>query len=451
MTMIFKKAIPRRTFLRGVGATLALPLLDGMTPAFAGIGDSASTAPVRTAFFYGPNGRIMSHWTPKAEGAAFEMSPTLEPLTPFRDQLLVLSGLDIRAADPVGNEPGGVHARPCAAFLTGIHPRPNGSMGISVDQYMAREYGKQTQLGSLEISLEGPDQMGAADGAYSDSYLKTISWRSPTTPLPMENNPRRLFERLLGQNDSTDPAVRRRMAQRSGSILDFVSAEAARLSIGIGPADRAKLAEYLDAVRDIERRIQRAEEQSSREMVSMERPAGIPPTVEAHAKLLLDLMTLAFQADLTRVITFMWGREQGEGDYREIGVADGHHASSHHAGQAYMIENCIKIDAFHSRLFAYFLDRLRSTRDGGGSLLDHSIIAYGNGMSDGMGHVHHDIPMLLVGGAMGGTSKGRHVRHQNVPLSNLHLGILDRIGMPVEGFLDEKYSDATGKLDVLSL
>ena len=448
MTMIFKRSIPRRTFLRGVGATLALPLLDGMTPAFA---SAAGKPKLRTAFFYGPNGRIMSHWTPKTEGAGFAMSPTLEPLAPFRDQMLVLSGLDIKAADPIGNEPGGVHARPCAAYLTGLHPKPNASMGVSVDQYIAREYAKETQLGSLELSLEGPDQVGGADGAYSDSYLKTISWRSPTTPLPMENNPRRIFERLLGQNESTDPAVRRRMAQKSRSLLDFVSDEAARLSTGIGAADRTKLAEYLDAVRDIERRIQRAEEQSDREMLTMERPAGVPPTVEEHGKLLFDLITLAFQADLTRVITFMWGREQGEGDYREIGVLDGHHASSHHANQPGQIENCIKIDAFHSRLFAYFLERLRSTRDGEGSLLDHSVIVYGNGISDGMGHVHHDIPMLLVGGGTGGIKKNRHVRYDGLPLSNLHLNVLDMIGLPVEGFLEPKYSDATGRLDLLSL
>ncbi len=450
MKMIFKKAIPRRKFLRGLGTTIALPLLDGMIPAFAAGSDQATKA-VRTAFLYGPNGRIMDLWTPKTTGAAFEMTPTLAPLAPFRDQMLVLSGLDVKAADAWEGEGGGVHARPCAAYLTGMHPKPNQSMGISVDQYIARETGKHTQLGSLEISLESSDRLGAADGAYSDAYSKTISWRGPETPLPMEHNPRKVFERLLGDNDSTDPAVRRRLAQKNSSILDFVSQEVARLSAQIGPGDRTKLAEYLDAVRDIERRIQLAEEQSSREMPEMERPAGKPSTVEAHAKLMFDLMALAFQADLTRVITFMWGSEQNEGDYREIGVADGHHASSHHAGQAYMIENCIKIDVFHTRLFSYFLDKLRSTPDGEGSLLDHSIVLYGSGLSDGMGHVHHDVPTLLVGGGAGKLKGGSHIRYPRLPLSNLHLKILEMHGLPVEDFLTSRYSDATGTLDLLSL
>jgi hypothetical protein len=449
MTMIFKKAIARRTFLRGVGTTLALPLLDGMIPAFAAGSDPAQA--VRILFMYGPNGRIMKNWTPTIEGSGWEMTPTLKPLAPFRDQMLVLSGLDVKAADPWEGEPGGVHARPCAAYLTGIHPKPNNTMGVSVDQYIAREFGKHTQLGSLEISMESSERVGAGDGAYSDSYSKTISWRGPETPLPMEHNPRKVFERLLGENQSTDPAMRRRMAQKNRSILDFVTGEVARLSAQIGPSDRAKLNEYLDAVRDIERRIQLSEEQASREMPEMERPAGKPATVEEHAKLMFDLMALAFQADLTRVITFMWGSEQHEGDYREIGVADGHHASSHHAGQAYMIENCIKVDAFHSRLFAHLLDRLRSTPDGEGTLLDHSIIVYGSGLSDGMGHVHHDVPTLLVGGGAGKLKGGSHIRYPRLPLSNLHLSILDMVGLPVEDFLDNRYSDSTGRLDVLSI
>ncbi len=449
MTMIFKKAIARRTFLRGVGTTLALPLLDSMVPAFAAGSDPSKA--VRTLFMYGPNGRIMKNWTPATEGPGWEMTPTLEPLARYRDRMVVLSGLDVKAADPWEGEPGGVHARPCAAYLTGIHPKPNNTMGVSVDQYIAREFGKHTQLGSLGISMESSERVGAGDGAYSDSYQKTIAWRGPETPLPMEHNPRKVFERLLGENQSTNPAERRRMARKNRSILDFVSGEVARLSAELGPGDRTKLTEYLDAVRDIERRIQLSEEQASREMPEMERPAGKPATVEEHAKLMFDLMALAFQADLTRVITFMWGSEQHEGDYREIGVADGHHASSHHAGQSYMIENCIKVDAFHSRLFAHLLDRLQSIPDGEGSLLDHSMIVYGSGLSDGMGHVHHDVPTLLVGGGAGKIKGGSHIKYPRLPLSNLHLRILDMLGMPVEDFLDNRYSDATGKLDILSI
>ena len=236
MTMIFKKAIARRTFLRGVGTTLALPLLDGMVPAFAAGSDPAQA--VRTLFMYGPNGRIMKNWTPTIDGSGWEMTPTLEPLAPFRDQMQILSGLDVKAADPWEGEPGGVHARPCAAYLTGIHPKPDQAMGISVDQYIAKEFGKHTQLGSLEISMESSERVGAADGAYSDSYSKTIAWRGPETPLPMEHNPRRVFERLLGENQSTDPAMRRRIVQKNRSILDFVTGEVARLSAEIGPSDR---------------------------------------------------------------------------------------------------------------------------------------------------------------------------------------------------------------------
>lgn len=449
MTMIFKKAIARRTFLRGVGTTLALPLLDGMVPAFAAGSDPSKA--VRTLFMYGPNGRIMKNWTPTIEGTGWQMTPTLKPLASFRDQMMVLSGLDVKAADPWEGEPGGVHARPCAAYLTGIHPKPNKSMGVSVDQYIAREFGKHTQLASLEISMESSERVGGNDGAYSDSYQKTISWRSPDTPLPMEHNPRKVFERLLGETQSTDPAVRLRIARKNRSILDFVTGEVASLSATLGPGDRLKLNEYLDAVRDIERRIQLSEEQASREMPEMEKPAGKPATVEEHAKLMFDLMALAFQADLTRVITFMWGSEQHEGDYREIGVSDGHHASSHHAGQNYMIENCIKVDHFHSQLFAHLLNRLRSTPDGDGSLLDNSIVVYGSGLSDGMGHVHHDVPTLLVGGGGGKIKGGSHIRYSDLPLSNLHLSVLDMIGMPVDEFLTDRYSDATGSLDLLSI
>ncbi len=450
MTMIFKKAIPRRTFLRGIGTTIALPLLDGMVPALAAQAEVAKPV-VRMAFIYGPNGRIMDQWTPATEGAGFEITPTLEPLAPFRDQLLVLSGLDVRAADARGNERGGVHARPCAAFLTGIHPRPNKAVGISVDQLAAREFSKYTQLGSLEISLESSDVVGVSDGDYNNYYLKTIAWRSPTTPLPMENHPRKVFERLLGEQGTTDPVERSRIVGRQRSILDSVTEAATRLLAQLDPSDRGKVNDYLDSVRDIERRIELAEQQASRQLPNVERPAGIPPTYSEQARLMFDLMGLAFQGDLTRVITFMWSQEQGPGDYREIGVSEGHHASSHHGGSAKLIDNCKRIDSLHSRLFAYFLDKLKSTPDGDGSLLDHSSILYGSSLSDGMGHQHHDIPMLLVGGGGGTIKGGRHLRYQGLPMSNLLLTMLDRANVPAEGFIDSEYSDATGKLDLITM
>jgi hypothetical protein len=447
--MIFRKAIPRRTFLRGTAATLALPFLDAMTPAFAA--QSGRAPALRLSFFYGPNGRIMNKWTPATDGSAFEMTPTLAPLTPYRDQLLVVSGLNIKAADPVGNEPGGVHARPCASFLTGIHPKPGGATGISADQMAARTFGKETQLASLEVAMDSADVLGAADGGYSDAYTKTISWRTPTTPLPMENNPRAVFERLVGESASTDPAARLKQIKQKRSILDFLAQDVDRLSKEIGPSDQAKLTEYLEAVRDIERRIQLAEEQASRELPEIDRPAGVPATYSEHAKLLFDLMLVAYRGDITRVITFMLGREQGDRAYREIGIGDGHHSLSHHAGNPEAIALCAEIDALHSRLFAYFLEKMKATQDGDGSLLDHSLIVYGSGLSDGNAHLHNDVPMLVVGGAAGRLRAGKHLRYAGLPMSNLLLSVLDLAQVPIEGYLDSKYSDATGKLDLFTV
>jgi len=400
---------------------------------------------------YGPNGRIMQSWTPAQTGAGYEMSRALAPLSDFREQMLVVSGLNIKAADPIGNEPGGVHARPCACFLTGVHPRPNKAVGVSVDQLIAKEYGKYTQLGSLELSMESSDVLGKADGAYSDAYTKTISWRTATTPLPMENNPRKVFERLLGDTNTTDSAQRLRIAQDNRSVLDSLTEGVNRLSKNLGPGDRAKLTEYLDATRDIERRIQLAEEQASRQLPTIDKPAGVPDLFSKHAELLFDLQLLAFRGDLTRVSTFMWGIEQGEGDYREIGVRDGHHASSHHSGVPELIENCAQIDVFHSKLFAKYLEKMRSTPDGEGSLLDHSLVVYGSGLGDGNAHNHNGVPLLLAGAANGKLKGGRHLQFGGLPLSNVHLNMLEIAGIPVESYMDKQYGDATAELNLLSL
>jgi hypothetical protein len=448
--MIFKKSIPRRTFLRGAGVTLGLPLLDAMFPVFAAANTTAKS-PLRVSYFYGPNGRIMNRWTPKVAGAGFELTPTLKPLAAFRDRMLVLSGLNIKAADARPGEGGAGHGRACGAFLTGIHPKPGGALGISVDQVLAKEFGKHTQLASLELAMDPNDTVGGNDGSYRAAYTKTISWRSGATPLPTEYNPRKVFERLIGESGSTDPAVRLDHIQTRRSILDFVIQDVARVSREIGPGDRAKFTEYLDAVRDIERRIQLAEEQSARELPEMDRPAGVPATYSEHAKLMFDLNMLAFQGDMTRVTTFMYGREGGDRPYREIGIGDGHHSLSHHAGNPEAIALCAQIDAFHSTLFAYFLERLQATPDGEGSLFDHSIIVYSSGLNDGNAHTHYGVPTLLTGGAMGKIQGGRHLQYPGLPLSNLHLTVLDMAGIAAEEYVNNEDSDATEKLDVISI
>ena len=452
--MIFKKTIPRRTFLKGTGTMLALPLLDAMIPAFARGAETGAKPVTRLSTVFVPNGRIMKNWTPKGEGAGFEFSPTLEPLAPFRDNLLVLSGLDIKAADPVGNEPGGVHARPAAAFLTGIHPKPGGAVGISLDQVVAREYGKETQLASLELGVDSPE-IASDDGAYSAYYMNTISWRTGTSPLPMEINPRSVFERMFGDSDSTSAADRMRRIQRQRSILDSVTEGVARLANGVSPSDRTKLAEYLDAIRDIERRIRIAEtdspEQASSEQEAFDRPVGIPTTFAEHAKLMFDLQVLAFQSDMTRVSTFMLGRDQTDRNYREIGVPDGHHALSHHKEVPETMALVKQIDLYQTKMVAHFLERLRATPDGDGSLLDHSIVLFGSSLSDSNYHIHYNVPIVVAGGAGGQIKGGRHIKYAGPPLSNLHLTVLDLLKIHAPDYVDNKFSDATGKLEHLSI
>jgi hypothetical protein len=452
--MIFKKAIPRRTFLQGAGTTLALPLLDAMIPAFARGADTGVQPVTRLSTVFVPNGRIMNKWTPSGEGANFQLGPTLEPLSPFQDKLLVLSGLNIKAADAVGKEPGGVHARPAAAFLTGIHPKPGGAVGISMDQIVAKEYAKETQLGSLELGVDSPE-IASDDGAYSAYYMNTISWRTGVSPLPMEINPRSVFERMFGDSDSTSAAERVRRVARQRSIIDSVNEGVARLTKGVGSSDRAKINEYLSAIRDIERRIQVAENTSdsmaTSEQEAMERPVGIPTTFADHAKLMFDLQVVAFQSDMTRVTTFMMGREQTDRSYREIGVPDGHHPLSHHKEVAEVMDQVAQIDRHHTEVFSYYLNKLRNTQDGNGSLLDHSIVLFGSSLSDANYHIHNDVPIVVAGGGSGQINSGRHLKYNGDPLSNLHLAVLDMLKVPAAEFLDNEYSDVTGKLEHLSI
>ncbi|MSO18909.1 MAG: DUF1552 domain-containing protein [Acidobacteria bacterium] len=444
--MIFKKAIPRRTFLQGAGATLALPLLDSMVPALAAVGDPAAKPALRFATVYTANGMMMDKWTPAAVGSNFEITPILEPLTPFRNQMLVLSGLNHASGRALAGENTGDHARAGATYLTGVHPKKTEGAdtraGVSADQIVARELGKQTRHASLELALDTPELLGQCEAGYTCAYMNTLCWRSETTPMPMENRPRMVFERLFGDNDSTDPAVRLRQIQSDRSILDSVRGKVNALIADVGSADKAKLSEYLDAVRDVERGIRLAEEQSGRELPVLTRPEGVPATFTEHAKLMYDLMLLAFQTDQTRVITFMTGREFGGRTYREINIPDGHHGLTHHQYKPDKIEKVIKINIYQAQHFANFLERMRNTPDGDGSLLDHSMILYGGSLSDGNLHLHDNLPILLMGGANGQIKGGRHLRFPgDTPMPNLLLTMLDMAGVHLDSL-----GDSNGRL-----
>ena len=452
--IISKKALPRRTFLRGVGATLALPLLDGMVPALSALSGKPNTAaqPVARLFIgYVPNGVIMDRWTPLADGAGFKLPPTLAPLAPFRDQLSVISGLASAPMFPLPGEGTGDHVRAAAAFLTGVHPRktegPDIRGGTSIDQIAAQRIGQGTQLTSLELALDPNELIGACEAGWSCAYANTLSWRNPTTPLPMENQPRAVFERLFGDTDDTSQAARLQRIREDRSILDSLVHEVDGFRRTLGPADRDKVTQYLDAIRDIERRIQLSEAQSDIELPELARPTGgIPDTFAEHARLMFDLQLLAFQTDMTRVITFMLSREVSPRTYPELGIPDPHHGLSHHQNRPVQMEKLAKVNLHHIEQLAYFLDRLRSTPDGDGTLLDHMLMLYGCGISDGNQHLHVNLPILLAGGAGGRLRGGRHLRvADETPLTNLQLALLDKVGVPTE-----QLGDSTGQLTHLS-
>ena len=393
----------------------------------------------------------MDRWTPAGEGTGFAFAPTMKALEPFREDLLVLSGLAQVNGRALGDGSGD-HARAGATWLTGVHPKKTEGAdihaAISADQIAARDLGKFTQLSSLEIGLEAPTLAGSCDTGYSCAYTNTISWRSPTTPNPMEVNPRAVFERLFGEADSTDPAARLASLSEQRSILDYVAADVSRLKSRLGASDSRKLTEYLEAIRDIERRIQKAEERSaSVKLPEMERPSSIPEEFEEHARLMMDLMVIAYQTDMTRVISCMLAREGSNRSYRSIGVPDGHHSVTHHQGDPEKIEKTTKINQLHAQTFAYLLQKMHSTPDGDGTLLDHSMMLYGSSISDGNAHTHDNLPIVLVGGACGQIKGGRHVVFpKETPMNNLLLTMLSKAGVHTPGEL----GDSNGFLDHLS-
>ena len=445
--IIAGKSLDRRTLLRGMGAAIALPLLDSMVPAFA-----APQKPIlRVAFCYTPNGIIMRDWTPAEEGANFEFTKTLKPLESYRDRLLVLSGLEHHNGEALGDGPGD-HARAGATWLTGVHPKKTEGAdivnGISVDQILAKEIGSQTPLPSLELGLEDVRMVGGCDSGYSCAYSNTLAWSSPTTPLPYETNPRAVFERLFGDGETTDKEARAMRSRENRSLLDFVLTDASRLNQNLGAADRRKMSDYLDSVREVERRIEKAEalNATSATVPALDRPDGIPPTFEEHIQLMYDLMTIAFQADLTRVITLMYTREGGNRTYPQIGVPDAHHGLSHHMNDPAKMARLQLIDHHHVEMFSYFLGKMQAAKDGGGTLLDHSMIVYGSSLSDSNRHLHDNLPALLAGGGGGKLRGGRHVRYPKpTPMANLYLTMLDMAGVH-----EEKVGDSTGLIEHLS-
>jgi len=438
---VTKKAIDRRTFLRGAGASIALPLLDSMVPAFAA---DAPSAPPRLGFVYVGNGIVHANWTPTTQGRDFELTPNLRPLANVRDYLNVLTNLAHREADTKGDGTGD-HPRSSAAWLTGVHAYDRTQPGVEVrlattaDQIAAERIGADTALPSIELSVDPPMQ-GQCDSGDC-FYVNTVSWRNPTTPNLAEIHPRIVFERLFG--DGGTSAERLARARATGSILDSVRSEAAALAKRLGPGDFRKLDEYLDSVREIERRIQSAEEHSSKDLDLPARPTSIPDTYEEHTRLMFDLQLLAFRADVTRVFSMIMSRELSGLSYPNIGVPDGHHNVSHHRDDPGLIDKKSRIDTYHVQLFAEFAEKLAATPEGDGNLLDHSLLIYGSGMGDGNLHRHHDIPCLLVGRLGGKIRGGQHTRYpDDTPMTNLLLTVLDKVGVHLDSF-----GDSTGRIE----
>jgi hypothetical protein len=441
---ITKKHLPRRTFLKGVGVTMALPLLDAMIPARTLWAQTAARALPRLGFVYVPHGAIMDRWTPATEGAGFEFTPILKPLEPYAKYINVVSGLGHRAADTTA-----VHSLSPTTWLSGVRPQATQGVdayaGVTADQIAAQTIGQDSILPSMELATEDHSGLiGSCDRDYGCIYMNTLSWRTPTTPMPMEINPRKVFERMFGSGGSSKDRLARISEDRS--ILDAITREATSLELQVGAQDRATLSQYLENVREIERRIQRAEKsQNDESLVLPDRPAGVPFDYEEHIKLMFDLMARAYQANVTRVTTFMVAREVSNRTYPQVGVSDGHHAISHHQNRPEKMDKNVKIQTYNIGLFKHFLDRLANTPDGDGSLLDHTVLIYGSNMSNSNAHDHFPLPNLVVGGGAGSLKGHRHLRYpDHTPMTNLLVSVLDKVGVH-----EEKLGDSTGRLSDL--
>jgi hypothetical protein len=440
--IITKKALPRRTFLRGVGATLALPLLDAMVPAATALAKTPARPVRRMGYVFMPMGSDITRWTPPGKDKLGELSPILSSLEPVKQDICIISNLELANAYP------GSHATSNSAFLSAAKAKVTEStdyyLGTTADQIAAQHMGQTTQLPSLELAMDLLKLVGQCDNGYACVYQNNLSWSSPTTPLPAEAHPRIVFENLFGEGGSSEE--RRAALRKRGSLLDWVSDGIARLQRELGPSDRAKLGQYLDAVREVERRIQTAEKDAANnELPDLDRPMGVPAAYADHARLMFDLQLLALQGDVTRVVTFQLARETSNRTYPEIGVPDPHHPLSHHGNDPDKVARMAKINQFHVSLFAEFIEKLKNTKDGNGSLLDHSLYLYGSGMGDPNVHDHTNLPVIVAGGAAGKMKGGRHIQYdQPTPLANLHLSLLNKVGVPMD-----KFADSTGTIDGL--
>jgi len=441
MAYLTRKYLSRRTMLRGMGVSIALPLLDSMVPAQTPLAQTAAAGKTRLSCIYVPHGAIMDKWTPAADGKAFEFPEILGSLEKFRDRISIVSNLAHPAAGGVGSDAGADHARSAAVFLSGVHPEQGSiHVGTTIDQIAAQHIGQDTPLPSMELSIE--EVALSCGSGYACAYSNTISWKTPTTPLPMENNPQVVFEKLFGDGSNNDDRRSRRKLSRS--LLDSVMDQVASLQRDLPASDRTRLGEYLDDVREIERRIQKAENQLPAGLKLPEAPVGVPESFDEHFKIMYDLQVLAFRAEITRIATMMYARDTSGAVYPQSGIRDGFHVSSHHSNNRANMDKFAQINKYHVDMLAYFLDKLKSTPDGDGNLLDHSLVLYGSSMSNGNQHDHDPLPVVLAGGASGQLKGGRHVTYApHTPMSNLLLTVLNKLGIPAD-----KHGDSTGKVDI---